>query len=100
MVLASLGLEIEEAPLRALCDCTVFGTEALKAVDAVRRLGFAGTTKQTLSMEDLRQQLQGGSFPIVLVNLTYTNKCYRLVEVFQGGTAYAEKYERDIRGAF
>src|SRR6266852_1820494 len=51
-----------------LCDCTVFGTEALKAVDTMRQLGFTSTMKQTCAMEDLRQQLQGGHWPIVFVN--------------------------------
>ena len=68
MVLASLGHEVTEATLRTLCDCTVFGTEALKAVDAMRQLGFTSTMKQTCAMEDLRQQLQGGHWPIVFVN--------------------------------
>ena len=69
MVLASFGLEIDEARLRVLCDCTVFGTEALQAVDAVRSLGFARTTKQTFSMEDLTRHVGGGSFPVVFVNM-------------------------------
>src|SRR6266446_188734 len=47
---------------------TVSGTEALKAVDAMRQLGFTSTMKQTCAMEDLRQQLQGGHWPIVFVN--------------------------------
>jgi hypothetical protein len=38
MVLASYGRELSEAALRVLCDCTPFGTEALKAVHAVRQL--------------------------------------------------------------
>ena len=49
MVLASLGIERSELELRALCDCTPFGTEALNAVDAVRHLGFPGTGKRNLS---------------------------------------------------
>ena len=69
MVLASLGHEVAEVTLRTLCDCTVFGTEALKAVDAMRQLGFTRTTKQTCTMEELSQQLQGGHWPIVVVNM-------------------------------
>jgi ABC-type bacteriocin/lantibiotic exporter with double-glycine peptidase domain len=68
MVLAGYGLEMQEVALRTLCDCTVFGTEALQAVNAVRRLGFAQTMKATLSMVELEDQLQRGSYPIVFVN--------------------------------
>jgi ABC-type bacteriocin/lantibiotic exporter with double-glycine peptidase domain len=68
MVLAGHGLEISEVALRTLCDCTVFGTEALNAVDAVRRLGFAQTMKATLSMAELADQSRRGSYPIVFVN--------------------------------
>jgi ABC-type bacteriocin/lantibiotic exporter with double-glycine peptidase domain len=68
MVLASLGHEVTEATMRTRCDCTVFGTEALKAVDAMRQVGFPGTTKQTCTLEDLRQQLHEGYWPIVFVN--------------------------------
>lgn len=68
MVLAGHGLEMSEAALRTQCDCTVFGTEALNAVDAVRRLGFAQTVKATLSMEELADQCRQGSYPVVFVN--------------------------------
>lgn len=68
MVLAGWGQVLTEAQLRTLCDCTVFGTEALKAVDAMRQLGFHGTTKQTGTIEDLRAQVQQGQWPIVFVN--------------------------------
>lgn len=68
MMLADFGLEMTEAELCLLCDCTVFGTEALQAVDAVRRLGFVQTAKYTLSIEELAAQLNSGSYPIVFVN--------------------------------
>lgn len=68
MVLARLGREVTEATIRTVCDCTVFGTEALKAVDAMRQLGFPGTTKQTCTLEQLREQLHRGHWPIVFVN--------------------------------
>jgi ABC-type bacteriocin/lantibiotic exporter with double-glycine peptidase domain len=69
MVLASLGLQISEAYLRELCDCTFEGTAALKVVDAARRLGFAGTAKHTLTLTDLHNLLAAGIFPIVYVDL-------------------------------
>lgn len=68
MVLEGLGHPVTEAQIRTLCDCTIFGTEALKAVDAMRQLGFAGTTKQTGTLDDLRTALQQGQWPIVFVN--------------------------------
>jgi ABC-type bacteriocin/lantibiotic exporter with double-glycine peptidase domain len=68
MVLAHLGREVTEATVRTVCDCTVFGTEALKAVDAMRQLGFRGTTKQTCTLEELRELVLRGQWPIVFVN--------------------------------
>ncbi len=69
MVLAAFGLEISEAELRRLCDCTFDGTSALQAVDAARELGFAKTSKQTLSISELRSLIAQGQYPIVFVNL-------------------------------
>ena len=69
MVLAAGGLEISEAELRVLCDCTYDGTSALQAVDAARQLGFTETSKQTLSLAELKGVLAQGLFPIVFVNL-------------------------------
>ncbi len=69
MVLSGLGMEINEAELRERCDCNPFGTEALKAVDAARALGFAQTVKCNLSWDELAAQLDRGLYPIVFVNL-------------------------------
>lgn len=69
IVLSGFNLDISEAELRDLCDCTLFGTEALKAVDAVRRLGFPKTAKGTLSVDELVTQLKSGFYPIVFINL-------------------------------
>jgi ABC-type bacteriocin/lantibiotic exporter with double-glycine peptidase domain len=68
MVLASRGMQRSEVELRALCDCTPFGTEALNAVDAARQLGFAGTGKHTLSFDELDAQVRRGLYPIAFVN--------------------------------
>jgi ABC-type bacteriocin/lantibiotic exporter with double-glycine peptidase domain len=68
MVLTRFGRELSEAELRALCDCTPFGTEALNAVDAVRQLGFVGTGKYTLSTDELAAQVRRGLSPIVFVS--------------------------------
>ena len=64
MVLAGFGRALSEAALRAFCDCTRFGTEALNAVDAVRQLGFTDTGKHTLSRDELTAQVRQGSIPL------------------------------------
>lgn len=69
MVLGSFGLEIEESELRALCNWTLSGTDALMTVDAARQLGFAGTEKHTLKVEELESLVAHGSYPIVFVDL-------------------------------
>lgn len=69
MVLASLGLDLSETELRTGCDCTPFGTDALNAVDAARRLGFPKTAKYTLSLDELESLIASGHYPIVFVNL-------------------------------
>jgi ABC-type bacteriocin/lantibiotic exporter with double-glycine peptidase domain len=68
MVFASLGRQLSEAELRALYDCTPFGTEAVNAVDAARQLGFAGTGKHTLSFDELDAQVRRSLYPIAFVN--------------------------------
>ncbi len=69
IVLGSMGLDIPESELRTLCDCTPFGTNALKAIDAARRLGFAKSSKHNLSVEELESLIAGGHYPIALINL-------------------------------
>jgi ABC-type bacteriocin/lantibiotic exporter with double-glycine peptidase domain len=68
-VLSGFGVDISEAELRALCDTTIFGTTALKAVDAARALGFNGTAKHNLTMTELTALVDAGDYPIVFVNL-------------------------------
>lgn len=69
MALSSFGIDIAEADLRVRCDCTVFGTDALKTVDAARQLGFNGTAKHTLSLPEIENLLSRGHYPVVLVDL-------------------------------
>ena len=69
MVLLSYGVDVVESERRALCDCTPFGTEALRVVDAARKLGFARTAKHTLTLAELERELERGLRPIVYVNL-------------------------------
>ena len=69
MALLGYGVDVTEGELRALCDCTPFGTEALQAVDAARTLGFARTAKHTLTINELQREIARGLYPIVYVNL-------------------------------
>jgi hypothetical protein len=57
MVLLSLGVDVPESELRTRCDCTLLGTDALHAVDAVRQLGFAESGKYTFSLADLKDSI-------------------------------------------
>ena len=70
MVLAGHGLDLTEERLRELCDCSpLFGTEALRAVEAARDLGFAGTAKYTLRYDELRGLVEGGRFPVAYISM-------------------------------
>ena len=66
---SSFGVDLPEADLRALCDCTIFGTDAPKAVEAARQLGFTNTIKTNLSLDELKTAAAGQQYPIVFVNL-------------------------------
>lgn len=70
MVFGSFGADIAERELRERCDCTAYGTDALKAVDAARQFGFAGTAKHTLTLEELRTVVTEGQHPIVFIDLS------------------------------
>jgi len=69
MVLGGFGLDLSESELRARCDSTIIGTDALKAVEAARQLGFTSTAKHTLTLDELREVTAAGSYPIVFISL-------------------------------
>jgi ABC-type bacteriocin/lantibiotic exporter with double-glycine peptidase domain len=70
MVLSGFGLDLTEERLRELCDCSpLFGTEAMRAVEAARGLGFASTAKYTLRYDELRGLVEGGRYPIAYLSL-------------------------------
>jgi ABC-type bacteriocin/lantibiotic exporter with double-glycine peptidase domain len=69
MVLLSYGVDISEGTLRAKSDTTILGTDALKAVDAARQLGFTGTAKYTLTIAELKSSAAMKKYPIVFVSL-------------------------------
>lgn len=69
MVLSGFGIDIPESELRVLCDSTIIGTDALKAVDAARQLGFTGSAKYTLTLEELQAVVASGHYPIIFVSL-------------------------------
>lgn len=70
MVLSGLGLDLTEERLRELCDCSpLFGTEAMRAVEAARGLGYAGTAKYTLRYDELSSLVADGRYPIAYLSL-------------------------------
>ncbi len=69
MVLAVQGCVVIESELRELCDCTFLGTEALNAVDALRKMGFSNSSKCNMKTTELMVALNAGLYPIVFVNL-------------------------------
>jgi ABC-type bacteriocin/lantibiotic exporter with double-glycine peptidase domain len=78
MVLAGFGVEIAEAELRELCDCTFEGTSALQAMDAARALGFTQTSKHTLTLTELEAVVSQGQTPIVFVEMEPINGIYQV----------------------
>ena len=60
MVLLAFGVDVPESRLRISCDTTILGTDALRAVDAARQLGFEGSAKHTLTMDELHHLVEGG----------------------------------------
>jgi ABC-type bacteriocin/lantibiotic exporter with double-glycine peptidase domain len=70
MVLSGFGLQIDEAELRRLSDCTPLGTDAFRLVEAARQLGFIASRKHTLSsLDELARLIDEGLLPIVYVDL-------------------------------
>lgn len=69
IVFAAFGFDVSEDNIRAACDCTPAGTDALHAVDAARRYGFQQSAKYTLTLEELATLVEGGGYPIVFVSL-------------------------------
>jgi ABC-type bacteriocin/lantibiotic exporter with double-glycine peptidase domain len=69
MVLATKGYIVSELVLRERCDCNFLGTEALKAVDALRTMGFSNSSKCMLQLPELMMELSAGVYPIVFLNL-------------------------------
>jgi ABC-type bacteriocin/lantibiotic exporter with double-glycine peptidase domain len=73
MVLLGFGVDVSESELRKSCDSTMMGTDALKAVDALRQLGFTRSRKHTLSPDELKYLVSAGHYPIVFVSLLPLN---------------------------
>ena len=48
-----------------MCDCTIFGTPAIELTRAARSLGFTGSRKFSLTVDDLKEFTAQGYFPIV-----------------------------------
>lgn len=65
MVLVSFGIIKTEAELRALCDCTPYGTAAFELARAAQSLGLVNTRKFSLEITDLQGFIEQGRFPII-----------------------------------
>src|SRR5436853_4878509 len=68
MVLEALGVSKTEEELRDLSDCTALATYAFNLVEAARALGFTATRKFNLDLDELKEQLERGFYPIVYVH--------------------------------
>jgi ABC-type bacteriocin/lantibiotic exporter with double-glycine peptidase domain len=70
MVLDAMGIELDEAQLRDLTDCSPLGTDAFQLIEAARHFGFVASRKYTLeSLEELSSLIEKGNFPIVYVDM-------------------------------
>jgi ABC-type bacteriocin/lantibiotic exporter with double-glycine peptidase domain len=67
--LLNFGIDVPEAELRVRCDSTILGTDALKAVDVARQLGFTHSAKYTLTLDELRELSAAGPYPHRFVSL-------------------------------
>ncbi len=76
MVLEHLGVVRSEKELRVLTDSDfdsphhLGGTEARHVVDVARELGFANTSKNNLTLQELVAVLIDGRFPIVQIGIS------------------------------
>jgi len=69
MVLSGFGVNVKEAQLRELADCSPFGTDAFQLIEAARQLGFSRSRKYNLSsLEELSRLINEGHFPIVYID--------------------------------
>jgi len=70
MVLSAYGVQVDEAQLRQLTDCSPLGTDAFQLVEVARQLGFTASRKYTLaSIDELARLVEEKFFPIVYVDL-------------------------------
>lgn len=69
MVLASLGCDIFEAELRALCECDETGTSPSKAVEAAIQCGF-DAYQANLTIEELTEILAENLTPIIFIRFS------------------------------
>ncbi len=70
MVLSSFGMDFTKERLRDLCDCSpLFGTNAMRAVEGARSLGFTGAAKYTLRNDGLQSLVADGHYPIAYLSL-------------------------------
>jgi len=96
MVLAGYGVNLSERYLRRLCRWRPHvGTVSTDVVQAARTLGFVASAEYThLSLDDLREFIQKGLFPIVGINLAPLGERGRHAHVVVGITSqYVAVYD-------
>ena len=69
MVLASLGQDVSEVPLRQLCECDDEGTLSWKAIDCAKHYGLVNSFEAYLHLEELSAELGRGKYPVVYLRL-------------------------------
>ncbi|MEL6552736.1 MAG: cysteine peptidase family C39 domain-containing protein [Cyanobacteria bacterium J06621_11] len=69
MILETFEIIRSEGELRQMCDCTIFGTNALQAIEAGKQLGLRKTYKTNLTIQQLIALLEQHICPIVYVEL-------------------------------
>ena len=67
MVLASSGIEVSEEELRDLSLCYSVGVDDFMLVEAARKKGFRKTLKGNLTLDELKDELKHGLYPIVYI---------------------------------
>lgn len=108
MVLEYLGVSKTEEELRILTDSNFDskhfpgGTEAHRAVDVAKQLGFPDTSKNTLILQELLGMLIKGRFPIVYIairlrpNTPLQTHAVVVVEINQEGVRILDPVRGEI----
>lgn len=87
-VFTSLGKEILEYEIRALCDCDGTGTKASKAIEAARAVGFYGSYLARLEVDELVDSLELGALPITYLEIAEDHNHAVVVHEIRDGKVF------------